>query len=150
MTTALLLLVHLLSVVVWVGGMSFAHFCLRPCLPLLAPPERLRLMHAVLARFLNWVLGAALLALTSGVGIMLLASRAGASARWSWHAMAALGLVMIAVFVWVRIGPFRRLARSVVASDWSAAAAALARVRQGVAANLALGVLVICIAVLGG
>ena len=149
MTIALLLLVHLLSVVVWVGGMSFAHFCLRPCLPLLAPPERLRLMHAVLARFLNWVAGAALLTLSSGVGIMVLAIRAGASARWSWHAMAALGLVMIAVFVWVRVSPFRRLARGVATGDWPVAAAALALVRQGVAVNLAIGVLVICIAVLG-
>ena len=49
--TALLLFVHLIGIVFWVGGMAFAHFCLRPALPLLAPPERLRLMHAVLTRF---------------------------------------------------------------------------------------------------
>ena len=95
MFTALLLFVHLLSIVVWVGGMAFAHFCLRPALPLLAPPERLRLMHAVLTRFLNGVLAAALMTLASGLGIMFLAARAGAAMPWSWHAMAAIGLVSL-------------------------------------------------------
>lgn len=147
--TSLLLFVHLISIVVWVGGMAFAHFCLRPALPLLAPPERLRLMHAVLARFLNWVLAAALLTLASGVGIMALAARAGALMPWNWHAMAAIGVVMIAVFAFVRLGPYARLARGVAAGDWPAGAAALAAVRQGVAVNLALGVLVVAIAVLG-
>ncbi len=147
--SALLLFVHLLSVVVWVGGMAFAHFCLRPALPLLAPPERLRLMHAVLTRFLNWVLAAALLTLASGLGLMFLAARAGARMPWNWHAMAALGLVMIAVFAFVRLVPFARLARAVAAGDWPTGAAALASVRMGVALNLALGVLVVAIALLG-
>ena len=149
MFTALLLFVHLLSIVVWVGGMAFAHFCLRPALPLLAPPERLRLMHAVLTRFLNWVLAAALLTLASGLGIMFLAARAGAAMPWNWHAMAAIGLVMVGIFAVVRLGPYARLARAVAAADWPAGAAALASVRKGVAVNLALGVLVVPIPVLG-
>ncbi|AVO42605.1 CopD family protein [Simplicispira suum] len=149
MLAALLLFVHLISIVVWVGGMAFAHFCLRPALPLLPPPERLRLMHAVLTRFLNWVLAAALLTLSSGLGIMVLAARAGATMPWNWHAMAAIGLVMIAIFAFVRLGPYAGLARAVAAADWSAGAAALANVRKGVAANLALGVLVVAMAVLG-
>jgi uncharacterized membrane protein len=149
MFTALLLFVHLLSIVVWVGGMAFAHFCLRPALPLLAPPERLRLMHAVLTRFLNGVLAAALLTLASGLGIMFLAARAGAAMPWNWHAMAAIGLVMVGIFAVVRLGPYARLARAVAAADWPAGAAALASVRKGVAVNLALGVLVVAIAVLG-
>lgn len=148
MFTALLLFVHLLSIVVWVGGMAFAHFCLRPALPLLAPPERLRLMHAVLTRFLNWVLAAALLTLASGLGIMFLAARAGAAMPWNWHAMAAIGLVMVGIFAVVRLGPYARLARAVAAADWPAGAAALASVRKGVVVNLALGVLVVAIAVL--
>ena len=149
MTTALLVLIHLLSIIVWVGGMAFAHFCLRPSLPVLAPPERLRLMHAVLARFLNWVLAAALLTLASGVGVMSIAARAGAAMPWNWHAMAAFGGLMIAIFAFVRLGPFQRLSHAVAAGDWPAGATALAGVRIGVATNLALGVLVVAITVLG-
>ena len=106
-------------------------------------------MHAVLTRFLNWVLAAALLTLASGLGIMFLAARAGAAMPWNWHAMAAIGLVMVGIFAVVRLGPYARLARAVAAADWPAGAAALASVRKGVAVNLALGVLVVAIAVLG-
>ena len=73
---------------------------------------------------------------------------AGAAMPWSWHAMAAIGLAMIAVFAFVRLGPYARLARAVAAADWPAGAAALASVRKGVVVNLALGVLVVAIAVL--
>ena len=68
---------------------------------------------------------------------------------WNWHAMAAIGLVMIAIFAFVRLGPYVRLARAVAAADWPAGASALASVRKGVAVNLALGVLVVAIAALG-
>ena len=47
----LMLFVHLAGVIVWVGGMSFAHFCLRPASLALPPPQRLALWHGVLARF---------------------------------------------------------------------------------------------------
>ena len=44
-------LAHLLAIIVWVGGMVFAHFFLRPAAQSLEPPQRLRLMHDVAARF---------------------------------------------------------------------------------------------------
>ena len=53
---SLLKAVHVLAVLVWVGGMVFAHFFLRPALVLLEPPQRLRLMHEVLRRFFAIVL----------------------------------------------------------------------------------------------
>ena len=43
---------HLLGVVVWVGGMFFAHMALRPAATeLLEPPQRLPLLQATLMRF---------------------------------------------------------------------------------------------------
>ena len=47
----LMLFVHLAGVIVWVGGMSFAHFCLRPASLTLPPPQRLALWHGVFSRF---------------------------------------------------------------------------------------------------
>ena len=67
MIYAVLKTLHLLSIVVWVGGMVFAHFFLRPALAQLEPPARLRLMHEVLGRFFRAVLVASLLALASGI-----------------------------------------------------------------------------------
>jgi uncharacterized membrane protein len=40
MIDAILKTVHVLSVVVWIGGMVFAHFFLRPAVAQLDPPVR--------------------------------------------------------------------------------------------------------------
>ena len=56
----LLLFVHLAGVIVWVGGMSFAHFCLRPAALALPPAQRLALWSGVFGRFFPlvcWRLG---------------------------------------------------------------------------------------------
>lgn len=149
MSYSVLLLIHLLAVITWVGGMAFAHFCLRPALSVLAPPQRPQLMQAVLARFMAVLAVAAPLAVLSGLGLMGMAVRAGATVPWGWHAMAAIGLLMLAIFVAVRLGPYRLLARAVAAENPGGAASAMARVRQGVALNLALGLVTVAVAVLG-
>ena len=46
-------LTHVLSIIVWIGGMVFAHFFLRPAVQMLEPPQRVALMHGVLQRFLG-------------------------------------------------------------------------------------------------
>jgi len=63
MIYAILKTLHVLSIVVWIGGMVFAHFFLRPAVAQLEPPVRLRLMHDVLGRFFQAVLAASLLTL---------------------------------------------------------------------------------------
>jgi len=58
--TELWLFLHFAAVVVWIGGMVFAHFCLRPAaLATLQPPQRLPLMAAALGRFFACCSGAA-------------------------------------------------------------------------------------------
>ena len=60
-------LIHLISVVIWVGGMFFAYVVLRPAaVDVLQPPERLRLWDNVFRRFFNWVWGAVGLILVTG------------------------------------------------------------------------------------
>ncbi len=63
--------------------------------------------------------------------------------------MAVLGLVMIAIFIYIRAVPYRRLGRAVKVSDWPLAAAALTTIRQWVALNMGLGIVVTVIAVMG-
>ena len=43
--------IHLLPIIVWVGGMIFAHVCLRPAVAQLEPPVSLRLMRCAVAVF---------------------------------------------------------------------------------------------------
>src|ERR1700680_5043017 len=100
-TLEIALFLHILGVVVWVGGMLFAHFFLRPALADLSPQIRLPLMEAVLGRFFLWV-GVAVLAILISGGLML--ARYGAYAPWTVKAMAALGIVMMLLFGHIRFG----------------------------------------------
>jgi uncharacterized membrane protein len=154
---AVLKLAHVLTVVLWIGGMAFAHFFLRPALPLLEPPQRLKLMHAVLARFFTAVSVAVALLLASGlwmIGLFGRSARAtvegGAALRWplDWIVMTALGVVMIGVFAFIRLVLFRRFGAALAAGDNAGAAAALARIRAAVGVNLGIGVAVIAVTLL--
>lgn len=146
---AALQLLHLLSAIVWVGGMLFAHFFLRPAAQSLEPPQRLRLMHEVLRRFFAVVLVAVAVLIASGGWMIALAAQAaGASGgRFAmppaWSAMATLGLVMAAIFGHIRFALYPRLARAVAAADWPAGGQAMARIRTWVGANLVLGLLAV-------
>jgi uncharacterized membrane protein len=140
---------HVLAIVLWVGGMLFAHGFLRPSLEVLEPPQRLRLMREVLRRFFGAVQWAALLALVSGLWMIGRTARAavqgGGSFAWplDWVVMTALGVLMVAIFGHIRFVLYRRFVAALDAADLPAAAAALARVRTWVAANLAIGLALI-------
>jgi len=135
--------IHLLAMFVWLGGMFFALVCLRPALGVLEPPPlRLRLMSAVLQRFFVAVSWAAGLMLASGA-LMMASLSPGARPTPAVTAMAALGIVMIGVFVFVRVVPFKRLQSALAASDGPAAGAALNTIRQLVALNLAIGAAIV-------
>ncbi|GMV47895.1 MAG: hypothetical protein AMXMBFR66_32930 [Pseudomonadota bacterium] len=149
MLYALAKTLHVLGVLLWVGGMLFAHFFLRPALQVLEPPRRLALMREVLRRFFAAVVVAVLVVLASGLAMLRLALRApGFAWPLDWLAMTALGLVMMAVFGWIRLGPYRRFVIALQADDLPAAAAALARIRAWVGFNLALGLAVVALVLL--
>ncbi|VFR74734.1 putative exported protein [plant metagenome] len=154
MLYALLKLVHLLSVIIWIGGMVFAHFALRPAVASLAPPTRLPLMHDVLGRFFSVVLWASCLSVVTGVVMMGQAARqivqAGGQFQMplGWTVMATLGIVMLLIFGHIRFAMYRRLSRAVAAQDWPAGAAALGGIRKLVLLNLCLGVLAVAAVVL--
>ena len=145
----LLLLIHLLAAALWVGGMATMVFAVRPSLAQIdAPPLRVRFMAAVFARLFAAVAVAIVLLFASGLALVASAGGWGA-AHWSVHAMLAIALVMAAIFVVIRFGPFAQLQRAVAAAEWPAGADRLAAIRRLVAANLVLGVVVFAVATLG-
>lgn len=144
-----LLFLHVLGVVVWVGGMFFAYLALRPAAAeILEAPERLPLWSGTLRRFFSWVWVAVALIVLSGFGMM---PRLGgfAGAGWHVHTMLALGTAMMLIFLHVFFAPYARLKRYVAAREWQAAGGALNQIRLLVAVNLALGLLVVAVATLG-
>jgi uncharacterized membrane protein len=146
---ASMLFLHLVAVVVWVGGMFLMHFAVRPaCAELLDPPKRLAVLADILRRFFRWVAASVLVVLATGVAGILVAGGFGV-AHPSVHMMFGVGLVMVVIFAHIRLMLFPRLQAAVVAADWPAAAGMLAMVRKEVAINLVLGIATIAIATLG-
>jgi uncharacterized membrane protein len=136
-------LLHLLSAMLWIGGMAFALFALRPAaIATLAPPQRLPLMTAALGHFFRMVMAAIVVLLASGLHMLFAAGGFGA-ARPGVHVMFGGGLAMMAIFGYVAHGCHPKLRRHAAAEQWPMAAALLERIRLLVLVNLVLGVLIV-------
>ena len=143
----LLVLIHLAAVIVWVGGMFFANFCLRPIAAIqLQPTQRLPLLAAVLGRFFAFV-GVALVVLW-GSGLARFA-QVGKSIPANWYAMAGLAAVMTVIFGLIVFRFHRRMMGDIAIQDWSAAGKEMNAIRVLVLTNLMLGFVTIAIAVVG-
>ncbi len=145
---SLLNLMHLAGVIIWVGGMFFAHVCLRPVAAAqLPPPQRLPLLAAVLGRFFVAVALSIVAILASGLAIMLPVGMGNAPIHW--HIMLTLGLVMTGIFAYIYSWLYPRMKQGVAAQDWPSAGAAMNNIRSLVLLNLLLGGTTASIAVLG-
>ena len=142
MLYALLKTLHLLCVILWVGGMVFAHFFLRPSLAELDAPVRLRLMHAVLVLVSGvWMIGrTARHMVQSGLSFNL---------PLEWLVMSVLGVLMLAIFGHLRFALYPRLSRAVAGQAWPAGATALQAIRRWVLVNLGLGVVIVVVTLMG-
>ncbi len=144
----LFLLLHVSSVVVWVGGMFFAYMALRPVAAgVLEPPLRLALWAGVFDKFFPWVWASVALILLSGLHMLSLFG--GASAPLYALAMLALGVVMMLIFGHVFFSPYRKLKRAVAAQDWKSGGAALGQIRMLIGINLSIGLFIIAVVYLG-
>ena len=144
MTVALFL--HVISVVVWVGGMFLAYMCVRPTVvEVLEPPQRLRLWTGIFRRFFPWVWAAVILIVGSGFTMM------GQMPQVPNYVtiMTIIGVVMSVIFLHLYFAPFARLKRAVAAEDWKAGGAALGQIRLLVGVNLTLGLVNVAVALLG-
>jgi uncharacterized membrane protein len=138
----LALTLHILSAVVWVGGMFAAYICLRPAGRVLEPPQRLRLWRSFFAKFFPWVWVSVVLLLASGYWMLVTYFGGFANAPPYVNYMQGLGWIMIALFVWLFHGPWLAFKRAVDGQDWAAAGAQLERIRIIIAINLPLGLIV--------
>lgn len=142
------LLLHLLGVVVWVGGMFFAYIALRPvAAAVLEPPQRLSLWAGVFGKFFPWVWLS--IALILGSGLYMLMALGGASAPVYALAMLVLGVVMMLIFAHVFFAAYKKLKRAVAEQAWPAGGAALAQIRLLIGINLSIGLITIVVAILG-
>jgi len=142
-------LIHLLAVLIWVGGMFFAHVVLRPAaVETLEPPQRLKLLDAVFRRFFNWVSGAIGAILVTGLYLIYLYGGIAHAARHV-HVMLALGLAMMAIYGYVFFACYVPFSLHVAKQRWKEAGEILGRIRRLVALNLVLGLLTVSVVAFG-
>jgi uncharacterized membrane protein len=142
-TTALI--VHILSAVVWVGGMFFALIVLRPATAALEPGARLDLWLGVFERFFVWVIAAIVLLLASGYAMIFGVYSGFRGIGLHVHIMQALGIVMMLLFFHLYFAPWRRYRAALTRRDQAAAAGQLAQIRAIVTVNLLLGLVTVAV-----
>lgn len=136
-------LIHLLAALIWVGGMFFAYIVLRPAaMETLTPPQRFRLLNAVLHRFFNWVWGAISAILVTGLYRIYLYGGLAHTERHV-HIMLVLGLAMMVIYGYVFFACYVPYSLHVAKNKWEEAEKILGRIRKLVVLNLVLGLLAI-------
>ena len=141
----LLLAIHILAAMFWVGGMAFAHFVLRPAAMALEPPTRLPLWRRVFERFLPWAGIAVILLLVSGIAMVVADFGGFADAAIYISVMMSIGIVMMLLFGHLYFALWPRFRRAVDAGQFPDAAKTLNQIRRTVTINLALGVVTIVV-----
>ena len=129
------LILHVLSAIVWVGGMFFALLVLRPASGPLDPGARLALWQRVFGRFFPWVFAAIVLLLISGFTLFL----GGYAVGQHVQLMMGIGILMMLIFLHLYFVPWKRFSVAVRAADNAAAAVQLNQIRILVTINLILG-----------
>jgi uncharacterized membrane protein len=144
------LALHVLFVVIWVGGMFFAYMALRPAaMNILEPPLRLTLWKAVFAKFFPWVWLSVITILATGYWMLLVPFGGFANAPIFVHIMHALGIIMVLIYLHLFFAPYQRLTRAVDTQDWPVGGKMLGQIRILIAINLSIGLLTVLIATAG-
>ena len=145
----MLVALHVLAAVVWVGGMFFAYMALRSAAGPLETAARLALWQRVFGRFFPWVWLSIAVLLVSGYTMLFVRFGGFAGAGAHIHVMQLTGILMMLLFFHLFFVPWRRFSRAVDAGALAEAAAALNQIRRIVAINLVLGLLTVAVGASG-
>ena len=146
----LVLAIHTVAAVVWVGGMFFAVTTLHPALGSLPLEARLTLQKRVLERFFHWVAISIVTLLATGYGVVFFGYQGFATAGLHIHIMQATGLTMVLLFILMWSMPWQEFRHAINAGQTEAAAKALARIRLIMRVNLGFGLFTAAIGATGG
>lgn len=139
-----LLAVHLLSAVIWVGGMFYAVLILRPGLAVLDAGPRLQFHLVTLKKFFFYVWHVMPLMILTGWAMVFLVYGGFAVLPWSINVMQGLGILMALVFLYVFFGPWQRLRRAIRPGP-----ELVPRIRSLIITNLVLGIITVIVGALG-
>ncbi len=136
---------HLIGATIWVGGMIFAHFALRPAALQLPPESRLALWSSTLSRFFLLVWISVVTVFVSGYWMIDFLGGFG-SVGVHIHWMHGISVIMFVIFAFIYGIPFRQMRAALSRDDLTEAAQRLGTVRVLVTINLVLGTATLALA----
>lgn len=141
---------HTAAAVIWVGGMFFAHMALRPALIECDPATRLHIWRRVFPRFFRWVWISVATLLATGYGVIVWGYGGFVGLAPHINIMQGTGLLMMLLYAFLYVVPYRDFERAMRYGDLPAAGVAQARIRQIISINLPLGILTAGVGATGG
>ncbi len=145
---AMLLALHTLGAMLWVGGMYFVLAILRPSMAFLEGPLRLELHKRVLDRFFFAIWLVMPTMLVSGIILQYLFYGGIGASPWPLQMMTVTGLVMSAIFVAIALFPWRDFLQALKDEKLTEAGIAVHQIRRLLIVNLVLGALTTIVAML--
>jgi uncharacterized membrane protein len=147
--TSILIMLHVLAAVIWVGGMFFAHFVLRQAAGAMADQDRLALWGRVFGNFFPWVWASIAVLLVTGY--MMVSTTFGGFGALTLYLklMNGLGILMVLIYLHLWFAPYKRFRRALESGDPTTAAKPLGQIRLMVTINLFIGLVVVMIGASG-
>ena len=143
-------LIHLIAGIVWMGGMTFMLFALRPAvLGTMDAQPRAILMGQIWKRFFVLVLIAIVLLFATGTHLYTATFRAARLATGNgnvplgWNVMLVLGITMMLIFGHIYFAGFKKYKKAVGAAEWATAAKAAGLIHKMTLINFTMGWLAI-------
>lgn len=142
-----LIAIHILAAVVWVGGLFFIYFVLRPAVLDMDLAGRLLVWRKCLDNFFPWLWGAIAALLGSGYGLII----AFPDEVGGIHVpiMQGLGWIMILIFGHTYFSPYLRLRQALDRGDTNGAARQIEKFRLTLIASLSLGLITVLVGATG-
>lgn len=142
---SILIALHVLAALIWVGGLFFLLQVMRPAGSELTVGERLPFFSRMLGRFFLWVWMCILILLITGYAMIFMLGGMSVVPTYV-HIMQGLGWIMFLMFAHVFFAPWRRMRTALEAGALMDAGRALNQIRILATVVLVLGLVVVVIA----
>ena len=140
MLSSIALLLHLVAINIWVGGSFFAIVILGRVIKKLETQQQLVVWQLVLKRFFLWAWIAVAVLLGSGIALIQLRYAGFQNIPLHILLMGLIALVMVLVFLFIYLVPYRQFRQHVEKGDVEACLQELHMIRMAGTLNLILGI----------
>ena len=130
---------HLIAVIMWIGGIVFMDGFLAPALrrAIAQAEPRARLLYGLFRNFFAAVWGAGSTLVVTGYGMVFLRGGFGALGAAQW-VMVVLGSLMVILALYIFFVPFLRMRTAVLGGQWDAACVQAGQIRLLSSLNIVL------------